>query len=146
VLCTAATIKSLQLKLLEKMDVLRDEKRKQHPSMEVDLRALVEVIKLFKSSILVMDEVDLILHPLKSELNFPIGAKHALDVSPERWQCAIHCCDAVFYNERKQMSVAFHHSARAHAVLEQLSAVIEQGYALAALQRSPHLTLLNEEW
>jgi hypothetical protein len=74
------------------------------------------------------------------------GARHALDVSPERWQCAIHCCDAVFYTERKQMSVAFTHSARAHGILEQLSAVIEQGYALAALQSSPHLTLLNEEW
>ena len=35
VLCTASTIKSLQLKLLEKMDVLRDTRRKQHPSMEV---------------------------------------------------------------------------------------------------------------
>jgi len=42
VLCTASTIKSLQLKVLEKMDVLRDTRRKQHPSMEVDLRALVE--------------------------------------------------------------------------------------------------------
>ena len=31
VLATAATIKSLQLKLLEKMDVLRDVRRKQHP-------------------------------------------------------------------------------------------------------------------
>ena len=30
---------ALQLKLLEKMDVLRDTRRKQHPSMEVDLRA-----------------------------------------------------------------------------------------------------------
>ena len=86
VLCTASTIKSIQLKLLEKMDLLRDTRRKQHPSMEVDLRALVEVMSVYDKSCLIMDEVDLLLHPLKSELNFPIGKKHALDVSPQRWQ------------------------------------------------------------
>jgi hypothetical protein len=32
-----------------------------------------------------MDEVDLILHPLKSELNFPIGTKLDLDFHPLRW-------------------------------------------------------------
>jgi hypothetical protein len=46
VLCTGSTIKALQLKLLEKMDVLRDTRRKQHSSMEVstevELRGLVE--------------------------------------------------------------------------------------------------------
>lgn len=56
VLCSASTIKSLQLKLLEKMDVLRDPTRKQHPTMEVDLRALVEVMSVFKASCLIMDE------------------------------------------------------------------------------------------
>ena len=120
VLCTASTVKSIQLKLLEKMDVLRDTRRKQHPSMEVDLRALLEVITVYRSSCLIMDEVDLLLHPLKSELNFPIGKKHALDVSPQRWQCAIHCCDAVFYAERKSMSVNFEQSARARSILEEV--------------------------
>ena len=146
VLCTGSTIKALQLKLLEKMDVLRDTRRKQHPSMEVDLRGLVEVMRVYQSSCLIMDEVDLLLHPLKSELNFPIGKKHALDLSPQRWQCAIHCCDAVFYAERKAMSVSFEQSSRAKQVLEELCLVIEEGYEQHTLQRSPHLTLLNEEW
>ena len=86
------------------MDVLRDTRRKHHPSMEVDLRALVEVMEVYKRSCLIMDEVDLLLHPLRSELNFPIGKKHALDVSPQRWLCAIHCCDAVFYVERRPLA------------------------------------------
>ena len=146
VLCTGSTIKSLQLKLLEKMDVLRDTRRKQHPSMEVDLRGLVEVMHVYRSSCLIMDEVDLLLHPLKSELNFPIGKKHALDLSPQRWQCAIHCCDAVFYAERRTMAVNFQQSARAKQVLAELCDVIEAGYEQHTLQRSPHLTLLNEEW
>lgn len=31
------------------------------------------MLHLFRDAILIMDEVDLILHPMKSELNFPIG-------------------------------------------------------------------------
>ena len=146
VLCTAATIKSLQLKLLEKMDVLRDTRRKQHPDMERDVRAITQVLKLFRSGCLIMDEVDLLLHPLKAELNFPIGEKHPLDFSPERWTCAIHALDAVFYVERRSMSVSFHQSGRAHRILEELREVIEDGYARRALQRSPHLVLLHTEW
>ena len=45
VLCTAATIKSLQLKMLEKMDVLRDARRKQHPTMEHDVRAIAKTLQ-----------------------------------------------------------------------------------------------------
>ena len=44
------------------------------------------------------------------------------------------------------MSVSFEQSARAKQVLEELCLVIEEGYAQHTLQRSPHLTLLNEEW
>jgi len=146
VLCTAATIKSLQLKLLEKMDVLRSPCRQQHPDFERDVRALSKVLGIFRSGVLIMDEVDLLLHPLRAELNFPIGEKNPLDFSPERWTCAIHCLDAVFFLERKSMSVPFQQSGRAHRILEDLQTVIEQGYEKRALQRSPHLVLLNLEW
>ena len=44
------------------------------------------------------------------------------------------------------MGVNFDQSTRAWAILDELTAVIEQGYEKHALQRSPHLTLLNEEW
>ena len=37
--------------------------------------ALVPVLSLWRKSVLVMDEVDVLLHPLRSELNFPIGSK-----------------------------------------------------------------------
>ena len=40
-------------------------------------------MKLFQRGCLVMDEVDLLLHPLKSELNFPLGDKVARDLNPE---------------------------------------------------------------
>ena len=38
----------------------------------------------FKESVLLMDEVDLILHPLKSELNYPVGNKEPLDFTNNR--------------------------------------------------------------
>ena len=61
VLCTAPTIKSMQLKLLEKMHVLSDPTGQHHVSLELDVCALVQVMKLFKSGCLVMDEVDLLV-------------------------------------------------------------------------------------
>jgi len=146
VLCTASTIKSLQLKLLEKLDSLRDTRRKVSPAIEADVRCLAATLKLFDAGLLIMDEVDLLLHPLKSELNFPISEKSPLDFSPERWTCAIHALDAVFFVERGSMSVGFRESGRAHTVLAELSGVIAEGYRCRALQRSPHLVLLNPDW
>jgi hypothetical protein len=35
----------------------------------------VKVVSLWRESSLMLDEVDLILHPLKSELNYPVGMK-----------------------------------------------------------------------
>eukprot|EP00962_Isochrysis_galbana_P039753 scaffold14306_cov80-Isochrysis_galbana.AAC.2 len=44
------------------------------PSPQVELRALVAALSVFRSSCLIMDEVDMLLHPLKSELNFPCAS------------------------------------------------------------------------
>jgi hypothetical protein len=57
VLCTAPTIKSLQLKLIEKMYMLSNPAAKHAPSMELDVCALTNVMRLFRSGCLVMDEV-----------------------------------------------------------------------------------------
>lgn len=81
---------------------------------------LGRVLALFRKSVLIMDEVDLILHPLKSELNFPIGTKLDLDFHPLRWKLPIHLIDAVFYAERERMSVGFRESHRAVETLAKL--------------------------
>lgn len=44
-----------------------------------DVYYCTEILKLFKEGVLLLDEVDLLLHPLKSELNWPIGEKHPID-------------------------------------------------------------------
>ena len=69
-----------------------------------------------------MDEVDLILHPMKSELNFPIGNKQELDFSPQRWQMPIHLLDGIFYAERGRMSVAF---KQVFLLLDELAEILQ---------------------
>ena len=51
----------------------------------------------------VLDEVDLLLHPLKSELHWPLGQKQPLDFTTStlgdglRWQIPFHLLDAIFF-------------------------------------------------
>jgi hypothetical protein len=146
VLATSATIKSIMLKTLEHMDLLRDTRRPQPPAAEHSVRALVDVLRLLGRGLVVMDEVDLILHPLKAELNFPLRDKLPLDFSPERWTCAIHALDGIFCHETAALASGLQQSTRAARLLAQLQACISAGYERRALQRSPHLTLLDIEW
>ena len=43
-----------------------------------------------EKGILLLDEVDWLLHPLKSELNFPIGQLYPQDLGPLRWELPMH--------------------------------------------------------
>lgn len=62
----------------------------------------LEIFDLLHESVEIMDEVDMILHPLKSELNWPLGEKQPLDFTLNssgnglRWQIPGHLLDAVF--------------------------------------------------
>ena len=110
VITTPPAIKSMFLKFVENLVTLTDPADRRYSDREIKAQTVVwsDVLGLLNAGVCIMDEVDLLLHPLKSELNFPIGDKHKLDFSPERWTCAIHALDAVFYLERKSMSVPFH--------------------------------------
>jgi hypothetical protein len=61
-----------------------------------------KIFEIFRSSIEIMDEVDVILHPLKSELNWPMGAKEPLDFTRSRagnglrWSIPSYLLDAIF--------------------------------------------------
>lgn len=61
-----------------------------------------QIFEIFRNSIEIMDEVDIILHPLKSELNWPLGAKEPLDFTRSRignglrWGLPSHLLDAIF--------------------------------------------------
>lgn len=110
-------------------------------------KELSGILKLFRGGVMLLDEVDMILHPLKSELNFPLGEKADLDCSEsgERWSLPIHIVDAIFFAETSKAS-AFEARGNALNILHRIAAVLSQGYASRALQRLPHVTLLNVEW
>jgi hypothetical protein len=146
VIATPTTLKSIQLKFLELLSQIGDVNRPRVPEMVEHVEILAKILKLFKTGTLLMDEVDVILHPLKSELNFPVGEKHDLDANPMRWELPVHIIDCIFFAERRKMAVDFGESARARVVLDALQTAIDEGVKTRALQEKPHIILLNPEW
>lgn len=108
-----------------------------------------EILKLFRSGVLLLDEVDLLLHPLKSELNWPIGYKDPIDYSRSklgiglRWDLFWHLLDGIFYASTEKMSVAFKDSREAITLLQSIASVIKRGITEKKMQHTPHLVLLN---
>merc|ERR1712137_1147986 len=113
--------------------------------------AIVRILQLWKGGILIMDEVDVLLHPLRSELNFPIGNKQAIDLSGYRWDLPIHMLDCLFYVKRGSVCEPIETwkaaeqlaGYTAQSILQEISKVIAHGYEIHALQKTPHLVLLS---
>jgi len=146
VVSTPTSVKSVLLKFLELEQILSDVSIPRPREYEAARDQLARILRLFKQGVLLMDEVDLILHPLKSELNFPVGAKFELDFQPLRWKMAIHILDGLFYMERPRVSLTFRDSHRAVAILRELAAVMRQGINERHIQNSPHPILLNPDF
>ena len=139
-IATPTTLKSIQLKFLELLSQISDVNRPRVPEMVNHVEILAKVLGLFKQGVLLMDEVDVILHPLKSELNFPVGEKHDLDANPWRWELPVHIIDCIFFAKRKKMAVDFGESAKARGVLDALQQAIDEGVEIRALQETPHIS------
>ncbi|AAZ13558.1 hypothetical protein, conserved [Trypanosoma brucei brucei TREU927] len=130
--------------------------------------AIVPILQLWQRGVLIMDEVDVLLHPLRSELNFPIGLKHPIELSGPRWVLPMHLLDAIFFYQRRRTTTADgdahgafgdgHVKATAirleghpagvgedvqNEILGRICDVIAMGYETRALQREPHLVLLD---
>jgi hypothetical protein len=115
---------------------------------------LVEALLIFcNQGTLLCDEIDMLLHPLRSELNFPIGAKFDLDVAPLRWHfpmfllTVLLCADGFASGRsgrrggvvdeaemKKNVPLAAESSRLRDAILK-LVTVLERGYATKALQQ-----------
>lgn len=106
------------------------------------------VLAVFQRSVLVLDEVDLLLHPLKSELHWPMGRKLPLNMTQSRaepglrWKVPFHLLDAIFFAQHGRTLHDWKGSAVAAAVLEGVRAVIVEGSTSHQLQTTPHLVLL----
>ena len=90
------------------MNLIRDKNKtlsQQVAGLRTECDTCITIFRIFQSAVVMIDEVDMILHPLKSELHWPIGNKVPLDFtsSPNpgdqglRWRLPLHLLDAVFY-------------------------------------------------
>lgn len=104
-----------------------------------------KILKLWgreEKGIALLDEVDLILHPLKSELNFPIGNSEALPMMPERFELPMHLLDIFLSHEEASKVVPHSH---VH-IWNEIKCLVETGREQMAFQSVPHLVLLNEAY
>ena len=103
------------------------------------------------TGVLLLDEVDLILHPLKSELNWPLGQKLPLDFTRSRagfglrWQIPFHILDAVFVGcEGSVPLMSSDRSSReAMQALNEIREIVLSGIERKMLQTVPHIVLLS---
>ena len=146
VLTTPSSVKSVWLKMIETLDKIDSRGKYLSDRSEKQVKDLANIIDLWRDSVLILDEVDLLLHPLRSELNFPIGEKNEVDFAPLRWKLPTHLIDALFYPSLLRMSMPFKESSRANQILIQLEQCISVGYTERSLQYTPHLILLDREY
>lgn len=112
---------------------------------------LVNILNLWQKGVLIMDEVDVLLHPLKSELNFPIGHKQPIDLSGYRWEIVIHMLDAIFFQQRNSVSEDLSGYVEGEKILgescfsllQKIQEVLNLGLKQHCIQQIPHLVLLD---
>lgn len=111
-----------------------------------------QIFDIFRQTVEIMDEVDIILHPLKSELNWPLGAKEPLDFTTSRsgnglrWGLPSHLLDAIFSCCGIPIVADIADSKVAMLILNELEKVIEEGFLTLQLQKSPHLALVSKNF
>ena len=177
VMTAPASVKSVLLKFLENLILLRDndelakctravKRQRAKPikdggnnERELSARARAQLLdhtgvwgkllKHFDEAVLIMDELDWVCHPMKSELNFPIGLRKALDFTTlnnaqgRRWEIPIHLWDALFSAPAQTPPKELRHNNEAYALLGKLNKTMKKGYDRNALQRRPHTVLLD---
>ena len=172
VVATPEVVKSLQLKYIDILhnisllpDVYKRPASEEGGNVRSDVRlahlrhthameqvadSLGKIIQLWGKQydgVLLLDEVDLLLHPLKSELNFPIGEWHQLEQSPERWLLPMHLIDALFYAQCGRLAMeGVQRTAKVDALLLQINEAIEDGARDQHLQLRPHLIVLDRDY
>lgn len=106
---------------------------------------LGKILKMWgrdERGIALLDEVDMILHPLKSELNFPIGESEQLPLMPERFDLPMYLLD--LFLSHGEVSKIIPHSI-VH-IWNEISNLINVGRHKMIFQSVPHLVLLNEKY
>eukprot|EP01059_Diplonema_ambulator_P009274 TRINITY_DN19114_c0_g1_i1.p1 TRINITY_DN19114_c0_g1~~TRINITY_DN19114_c0_g1_i1.p1 ORF type:complete len:3318 (+),score=1230.87 TRINITY_DN19114_c0_g1_i1:21-9974(+) len=112
--------------------------------------------KLQNRSVMLMDEVDMLLHPLRSELNWPLGTRHPLDMtqSSEANTAGVRSClpwflfELIFTlskeNVPKRHDLSDHTNLAKH--LQALQDAIAEGVTSHMLNLTPHITILSRDY
>eukprot|EP01012_Entosiphon_sulcatum_P062087 TRINITY_DN8821_c0_g1_i1.p1 TRINITY_DN8821_c0_g1~~TRINITY_DN8821_c0_g1_i1.p1 ORF type:complete len:4205 (-),score=604.71 TRINITY_DN8821_c0_g1_i1:28-12642(-) len=114
------------------------------------------VISVFQSGALILDEVDLLLHPLRSELHWPLGVKEPLDFTKPiaggdhglRWQIPFHLLDAVLHclGNVGPAVTRQQDSRDAVQLLATIKGAVERGCKQKVIQTTPHFVLLSPQF
>eukprot|EP00930_Biecheleria_cincta_P027556 TRINITY_DN19334_c0_g1_i1.p1 TRINITY_DN19334_c0_g1~~TRINITY_DN19334_c0_g1_i1.p1 ORF type:complete len:4939 (-),score=993.22 TRINITY_DN19334_c0_g1_i1:298-13221(-) len=149
IVTTPGDVKSLLLRFLEQLEISSDRRSKKNtPQLRRETLEMGRCLEMLRQqSVCMIDEVDLVLHPLKSELNFPTGPKSLIHHAPERWRLPLHILDGFFAADdpaRTPAQLKESHAAR--QILQELSEVVLDGAEKKQLQKNPHLILLTEDF
>jgi hypothetical protein len=136
VVTTGSAIKALLLKVVELMETsvaAGDQQGRLAIAMP-----LQRVLGLWAGGVALLDECDLLLHPFKSEMNFPIHEKKPLALMVQRTEVAERLVDGLFDGVDDDST----DSALRAAVHSRLA----EGKAKRVLQSSPHVVLADKEF
>ena len=130
-------------------------KMKEHERADINkqIEVCIAILQVFKTGLVLMDEVDMLLHPLRSELRWPLGLKAPLDLTEPfghkindeesigmRWRICWHLISAVVEDHA---NLPFQEIAEARACIEGLKTAIKIGADSHAISLSPHFVILN---
>ncbi|ORM40231.1 uncharacterized protein BXIN_1598 [Babesia sp. Xinjiang] len=101
---------------------------------QLELDVLLRILELFSSGILLMDEIDLLLHPLKSELHWPIGSKQPL----KQLEGSDH--------EIRWLLPWYVLAMVVNGGHQELESCIRDGVDQCHVTMSPHMVILNMQW
>lgn len=111
---------------------------------------IAKVLNFWKSKcIAVIDEVDLVLHPLKSELNFPIGNPAKLGPQPQRWTLPMFLFAVVLAGVQEKVPTIEGCPAEntpGYRAMETIREVIKVGIESFSIQKFPHLVIMSKDW
>ena len=85
----------------------------------------------------------MLLHPLRSELNWPHGERKPIHFAPLRWQLPFHLLDGILYPMSRKCTAAWHEGPEAQQLLGQITEAVDEGARDFSVQRAPHFVLLQ---
>ena len=121
---------------------------------EHQLMLCSKLLRLMNTGALMLDEVDWLLHPLKSELNWPLGEREPLDFSKStvgsglRWKLPFQMLDVIFFAAEGSAAADpdAPMSKETQACISELEVAFARGRDNHELQDVPHFLLLQRRF